>query len=216
MGKSLIRNSFSLIFIISISASSQNLSLGVTGGGVLSTFYDDVYASHDSYYQRTINPRGGFDAGISARLRLNKWFHLSSSLLFITKGGSATTPDNRNINDYAINSNYISIPILTVFKPIKWLNLEIGPQIGFLTNYSSEYLNSYRKQLAINSPLYNQMLLNSRIEFSAIAGISFDITKNLNIGLHYSYAFNCNIGVPLVDGGGTRFAFENVYNRYFH
>ena len=125
MKKAIICLSF---FIISLQTFGQETAFGIKGGLNLSTLnVDDPEASYDS--------RTGFHAGIFLRGKFDKVAIQPELLLFTQNGDIKSTVFGKAQESFT----YLSIPVMLKFYPIGGLNLQVGPQFGFLLDGERKY-----------------------------------------------------------------------------
>ena len=98
----------------------------------------------------------GFAGGAYAEYYLARQIGLTAELLYNEKGGRETTAGT----EFRTNLNYLSIPVLFYFEPIRNLKLGLGPEVAVLltakakgdsipTTDIKKYFSSFDKALAI-------------------------------------------------------------------
>src|SRR5687767_10389832 len=99
---------------------AQEFGFGLKGGLNLSSLQlDDPQASYDS--------RTGYHAGLFLRGKFSKVGIQPELLLYTQKGvGEFSTVK------FEENFTYLTIPVMIKFYPVLGLNLQVGPQFGFL------------------------------------------------------------------------------------
>lgn len=108
------------IALSAISASAQ-VGFGVKGGLNLTKLnVNDPEVSYDS--------RSGYHAGIFLRGKFNK-VAIQPELLFFTQRGEIKSTLLGTAQE---SFTYLSIPLIFKFYPVGNLNLQVGPQFGFL------------------------------------------------------------------------------------
>jgi len=116
--------------IISSTLFAQDVAFGLKGGLNLANL--DVKDPEGSYNSRT-----GYHAGIFLRSKFSK-IAIQPEVVLFTQGTDAT---NTALGDYKDSFTYLSVPLMLKYYPILGLNLQAGPQFGFLLdgerNYSS-------------------------------------------------------------------------------
>jgi hypothetical protein len=117
----------SLIIIFS-NAFSQETGFGIKGGVNLTSLnVEDPEASYDS--------RTGFHAGIFLRGKFDK-VGIQPEILFFTQNGDIRSSVFGTAQE---RFTYLSIPLMLKFYPIGGLNLQVGPQFGFLIDGERKY-----------------------------------------------------------------------------
>jgi hypothetical protein len=79
-------------------------------------------------------------------------------------------------NDVKVDFDYISIPLMLRYKPIRLLSLEVGPQFSFLKNAKKENENDFMDQLKNN-------------DFGLVVGVGIHLPLGLNAGARYVWGF---------------------------
>jgi hypothetical protein len=106
----------------------QDLGFGLKGGlNLASLKIDDPEASYKS--------KVGYHAGIFLRAKFSKIAVQPELLLFTQK----TNGEFAGLGDIEDNFTYVSIPVILKFYPIAGLNLQAGPQFGFLVDGERKY-----------------------------------------------------------------------------
>jgi len=161
----------------------------------------------------------GFHIGGFAEYSINDKFSLQPELLISTQGGSS-----ENIEYYGGGSyyesftqtpklTYLNLPLMLKYKVLEKLNVEFGPQIGYLISAKSkwEYVDS--TDPSENETLVVDMLNDgtyifggtifqykskvNRLDFGINLGASYDITKKLFVQARY------NLGLSVLDKNST-------------
>jgi len=173
-----------LITALSTSVKAQ-VAFGIKGGLNLSRLeLDDPELSYDS--------RTGYHAGIFLRSRFGNVGLQPELLLFTQKGEIESSLFGRAQESFT----YFSVPVMLKFYPIGGLNLQVGPQFGFLIDGERDY----DTVLGSGSEDITDHYKKSDISVSVGAGYDFDF----GLGLDVRY----NIGVKdindAVDGQEAR------------
>jgi hypothetical protein len=112
-------------------ASAQETAFGIKGGlNLTSLNVKDPQASYNS--------RTGFHAGIFLRGKFNK-VAIQPEVLLFTQNGDI---QNSVFGTAQESFTYLSVPVMLKFYPIGGLNLQLGPQFGFLIDGERKY-NSF-------------------------------------------------------------------------
>lgn len=156
---------------IGTSVMAQETAFGIKGGLNLSEIkIDDPEASYNS--------KTGYHAGIFLRGKFDK-VAIQPELLLYTQRGDFSGPGYSGSEDFT----YLTIPLMVKFYPVMGLNLQVGPQFGFLLDgeRSAETLFGPIKQ-----DIKDQYESN---DFSVSAGAGYDFPFGLSLDARY------NIGV---------------------
>lgn len=172
---------------MSVSAQEQQTStdaglktkLGIKGGFNLTTLYSsDVSTSH---------MKGGFNAGIFAKLPVARGFSIQPELLYSLKGAKSSY-DNfvQGSGEYRFNLGYIELPVLAVVNLGPNFNLQAGGYAAYLTNANVKNVNNngdVQGATDLNADNFN------RWDFGLAGGAAFDI-ENFTIGARYDYGLS--------------------------
>lgn len=124
-----IRVTLILSLITAASAQAQ-VAFGLKGGLNLTTL--DVKDAELSYESRT-----GYHAGIFLRSKMDK-IAIQPELLLFTQQGDLESSFFGSARE---SFTYLSVPVILKFYPVGGLNIQLGPQFGFLIDGEREYDN---------------------------------------------------------------------------
>jgi len=128
MKKSIILT-FALVTVIIMGSYAQGFHIGVKGGANI------VKLDGQSFDQQF---KFGYVLGGFAEINFTKKWGIQPELLFsqtnyrTADNASAVIPGG--INDVKGSLNYLSIPLLLNFRPVKLISLQAGPQFAILLN----------------------------------------------------------------------------------
>jgi hypothetical protein len=160
-----------LLTLSCVHATAQ-VGFGLKGGVNLTSLkLDEPEASYNS--------RTGFHAGIFLRAKFSKVALQPEVLLFTQKGET----DFGSLGKVEDSFTYLSIPVIFKFYPVGGLNLQVGPQFGFLLDGEQTYSST----VGSISRNIKEAYKNSDVAISAGAGYDF----GFGLGLDVRY----NIGV---------------------
>ncbi|MEO7991738.1 MAG: porin family protein [Chryseolinea sp.] len=173
MKKYFLQLSFiTLTIIASQNAWSQDVGFGIKGGLNLANLkVDDPEA--------TYNSRTGYHAGIFIRGKFNK-IAIQPEVLISTQ---RNLKDMGTLGTVENSFTYLSVPVMIKFYPISGLNLQVGPQFGFLLDGEQKYKTTLFTGTRDIKDSYD----NSDVSISL--GTGFDFPFGLGIDFRY------NIGV---------------------
>jgi hypothetical protein len=120
-----------LAFIAFTAFSQAEVAIGLKAGPNFAKINTD--ADVDANFKS----RTGFHAGAFALVKLTK-IGIQPELIF-SQQGSTIEIDNE---DYEANYSYMNIPVMLKLYLAAGLNLQLGPQFGFITKATQEYENA--------------------------------------------------------------------------
>jgi hypothetical protein len=121
---------FCLALLTSGLLNAQDVAFGLKGGLNLANL--DVKDPEGSYNSRT-----GYHAGVFLRGKFSK-VAIQPELLLFTQGTDAT---NTTFGEYKDSFTYLSVPLMLKYYPVLGLNIQVGPQFGFLLDGERKYDN---------------------------------------------------------------------------
>lgn len=169
-----------LVSITAVASYAQDAAFGVKGGVNLSTFnIDDAEATYDS--------RTGFHAGVFLRGKFNK-VAIQPELLLSTLNSDIRSSIFGTAQD---RFTYLTIPVMVKLYPVGGLNLQLGPQFGFLLDGERKYDTFFGAGSADIKDHYK----SSDISLAFGAGYDF----NFGLGLDFRY----NLGIKDINNAAN-------------
>ncbi len=153
--------------------SQAQFSVGIKGGLNLSRF--DI-----SQGVSNIDNRTGFHGGAFALVKLTK-IGIQPEVLFSKQGSSYRV----NTTDVEANFDYINVPIMLKFYLAAGLNLQAGPQFGFLT--TSELKETVGSIVTLQDA---RDRLGRRSDTSLALGAGWDLPFGLTIDARYVFGLS--------------------------
>jgi hypothetical protein len=157
------------------SAWAQEIAIGVKAG--LNFANVNTTSAAAAYNSRT-----GYHAGAYVMFKFSK-IALQPELIFSQQGSSVSF----NSQNFDSNFSYINIPIMLKLYLIGGLNLQAGPQFGFLTSAKSEVPDGLGGKITQDT---KDTLKGSDISIGMGAG--WDFPFGLNIGARYNLGVSDN------------------------
>jgi hypothetical protein len=163
---------FSLLLIFSASA-AQEFGFGLKGGLNLSTLdLEDPEASYDS--------RTGYHLGLFLRSKFDK-VGIQPEFLLYTQNGDI---ESSLFGTAQESFSYLTIPLIIKFYPVGGLNLQVGPQFGFLLDgerkYDTPFLGSGSQDITEHYDKSDiSLALGGGYDFGF--GLGIDVRYNLGI-----------------------------------
>ncbi len=147
-----------------------HFALGIKGGPNFAKV--DVNDPEASWKGRT-----GFHGGAFALIKLTK-IGIQPELLFSQQGSKIKF----NSQDYDANFSYVNIPVILKLYTVAGINLQAGPQFGFLTTAESDY------NPITHSPQNGTDLKNAykKSVLSLALGAGWDLPFGLTIDARYN------------------------------
>jgi hypothetical protein len=122
-----MKKSVILLFLFSVGISAAlaqaQLSIGLKGG--LNFANLDVSSAQNTYDNRT-----GYHLGAFTLIKAGN-IGIQPEIIFSQQGSSVKSPSGESFES---NFNYVNIPVMLKLYTVAGLNLQVGPQFGFLTN----------------------------------------------------------------------------------
>jgi hypothetical protein len=126
----------------------------------------------DNYKSRT-----GFHGGAFALLKFGK-IGVQPEILFSQQGSKVTI----NSQDLKSNFNYFNIPIIVKLYTVAGINLQLGPQFGFISSAESDYIDEFGN-VQTGQDIKNQLKSS---DISAALGVGWDLPFGLSIDGRYN------------------------------
>jgi hypothetical protein len=172
-----MRNTIRTFFIVSLFFTTQQgmaqVAFGLKGGlNLTSLKVDDPEASYNS--------RAGYHAGVFLRGRFDK-VAIQPEVLFFTASNEVDFAEG--FGSVKQSFTYVSIPVMLKFYPVWGLNLQAGPQFGFLVDGEQEYNTALFTGTRDIKDYYKKS------DVSVSVGGGWDFNFGLNLDFRY------NIGV---------------------
>jgi hypothetical protein len=161
-----------LFFLFIVRTGYSQLNYGVKGG------LNSNNIKSDSYFDYPHKSLPSFHLGVIFEKELSNKFIFLGEILYSKKGFTA----DFQTDSHDVYLNYINMPILFKFKPIKRIGLEVGPEIGYLLS---------SKFKSIGNPSQDAAgLYNYKLDFNLDLGISIDIISHIGLGIRYCYGLS--------------------------
>lgn len=146
---------FVVIFLVPLVMHAQGIGVGIKAGANF---------SNPSVSNIDINSATNYHFGAYVNVNFTGKWGISPEVLYSIYGSEW--------NNVKVDFNYLSIPVMLRYKPIKLLSLEAGPQFSFLTKAEA----SVKDQLKNN-------------DFGLALGAGLHLPLGLNAGARYVFGF---------------------------
>ena len=192
-----MRTLFLMILLsgVSFSTFAQELAAGIKGGlnfpGTTSIGFDPDAVSNSS--------SSGFHGGAFFRLRLAK-VAIQPEILFNRQKFDFTIEDPAipgNEIDIEQFTSYVTVPVQLKYYIVSGLNVQVGPQFGFLMN-AEQVDNS----LGADTSTSIESFLKG-VDLGVNGGIGVDLPLGLQISARYVLGITDILDVTLTDGSGN-------------
>jgi hypothetical protein len=178
----LLMKKIALIFCMSVFStmawSQVQFALGLKAGPNFASINPDKSAGLN-YKNRT-----GFHAGAFALFKFTK-IGIQPEVIFSQQGSTI----KYNSKDFDANYSYINIPVLLKLYTIAGLNIQAGPQFGFVASEKNELVDELKK----DDPNVKDPIKGSDI--SLALGIGWDLPFGLSVDGRYNLGLSDNSDV---------------------
>jgi len=195
--------------IVQFSFAQKLVEVGAKGG----LNYSNLNMSKDGRLYSTYYHAGvGYHIGGYATFKFKK-IAIQPELLYSNQNQYFTTPNYSNLKT---TLNYINIPVMFKYYPVGSLNVQVGPQFGFLASSKGD-LNQIQNGNFAGQPVLNQDLSSylRSTDFSIVFGAGINLPVNLNLSVRYTVGItdiNKNSGGANFSGG-LEPSFSTAYTR---
>lgn len=159
---------------------AQDVKFGLKGGLNLSNWTGDTEGVD-------LKARVGFSAGAFTLIKLSEKVSLQPEVVYSTQGSkidnfTANVGGTDYTGDINLNLSYINVPVMFKYYVAEKFNLEVGPQIGFLTSAKAvTKLNGY------NQTDTQDVKDNfETVDFGVNFGAGFDFDAHFSAGIRYN------------------------------
>lgn len=105
---------------------------------------------------------------------------------------------------YRFNLNYLELPMLFSYSPIKWLNIDIGPDFGYKISAVIKD-GSFRNKI--------DFMYNRNFDFGLNGGLRFNIAEKVSVLARYYYGLTFINDLQLRDENNNSNGEMLEYNR---
>jgi hypothetical protein len=165
------------VVLIGVSIFSfAQVSIGIKGGPNFANINTEASAG-ENYDNRT-----GWHLGAFVQFRGEK-IGFQPEILFSQQG---STFNYSGSPDLKANFSYVNIPLIVKLYTVAGINLQVGPQIGFLTSAESEDYNVTSGQITTND-IKDDL---KSTDFSLALGVGWDLPFGLTIDGRYNWGLS--------------------------
>lgn len=148
----------SFVLLFSLHSKAQEIDFGLKAGANFSTLTDASGLSNKT----------GFLAGAFLGVKFSDKFALQPELLYSQQGAEF------NLGDFDLN--YVNVPVVVKYYIVQGLNLQAGPQFGFLVDDNI-------------SDVSGNIRDSESFDLSGIIGAGYDLPLGLRIDARYHFGF---------------------------
>lgn len=150
---------FALVFVMT--GYSQGIDFGLKGGANFSNISD----------ASGLNNKTGFHAGVFLGLKFNDKIALQPELLYSQQGAE--------FDAGKFDMDYVNVPVIIKFYLVQGLNIQVGPQFGFVVNEDvHQSVAGIEQQWETND-----------FDMTAVLGAGYDLPMGLRIDARYNFGF---------------------------
>ncbi|HEY6900613.1 MAG TPA: porin family protein [Puia sp.] len=160
-----------LLVITALSTQAQGVHAGIKAGANLFKVDGQSFSNEFKF---------GYNAGAFAEIYFDKHWGIQPELMFnqtnYRTGTEFSSIYPHGVNDVKGKLNYLSMPLLLSYRPVKALSLLAGPQFGILINQDEHLIDNGKDAF-------------KKGEFSLVAGAQVNIV-NFMAGARYVIGLN--------------------------
>ena len=139
-----------------------------------------------------------YHVGLYVQFELNEKFSIKPEMQFTQRGYA--TEYNEKVRT---NINYLEVPVLVVYTPVKLVSVELGPNVGFKISSKTK-------------PDEFDGISFEAIDFGLSAGLKFNILDKVSLVGRYYHGFTSIAALYLSDTGNGSFDEKSkTFNRSF-
>ena len=186
------------VVITNFVANAQSFQLGGQIGLDIANTY---YVNRVEYMDKLYYPMISYNVNFVISYKISN-VGITCEPGLIQKGAIAKYDDERFRNQI----NYIQFPLLINYHVTENLYFSIGPELSYMisANIKDE-----------DGKFDNLEFYDTRLELSGIVDISYNIFKNLDIGVRYNHGITNIMKATFVDQYGNELDDSMIFNQYF-
>jgi hypothetical protein len=185
----------SLVLLTVVNSQAQiQFAVGLKAGPNFAKINTDASAS-ENYKSRT-----GFHGGAFVLIKATK-IGIQPEILFSQQGSKVTI----NNKDYESNFSYINVPIIIKLYTVAGINLQAGPQFGFVNSAKAPVISTVAGQQQVTATDVKDLAKKS--DFTLALGAGWDLPFGLTIDARY------NLGLSKIYDKAPTTQTENAKNQ---
>ena len=187
------------LFVITINiTNAQSFQFGGQIGFDIANSY---WANKVEYMEKVYYPMASYNINFIINYKISK-VGISIEPGVIQKGGVAKYMDEK----FRHQINYIQFPLLFNYYITDNLYFSIGPELSYMISANVKAKDSKNDNLEF---------FDKRMEVSGIVDITYNIIKNINIGVRYNHGITSIKKAIFVDQYGNELGESKIFNQYF-
>lgn len=147
-----------LVSFFGLSTYGQGIDLGVKLGANFSNISDA--------YELEFESKTGFVGGIFLGIKFNEKLAIQSELLYSQQGAKFDAGD--------IDFSYVSVPVLFKYYLIQGLNIQAGPQFGFVVDEDVP-------------DVIDNIIESNDFTTTGVVGLGYDLPMGLRVSARYNF-----------------------------
>src|SRR5690554_589867 len=151
--KKLILGVFAVFF--AITSYAQGIDFGIKAGANFSTLTDAT----------GLKNKTGFHGGVFLGLKFNDKIALQPELLYSQQGAE--------FDMGKVDLNYINVPVIVKYYLVQGLNIQLGPQFGFV----------------VDDNISNAIFEAEDFDVSGVIGAGYDFPFDIRLDARYNFGF---------------------------
>lgn len=182
--RSLLIVGCALMLMPKLSSAQVKIELGVKAG---LNFSGLALSSDGKLVGAKYNNLTGFHGGAYGLFKRGK-FAVQPEIVYSRQGQTYNTPNYSNLRT---DLNYINVPVMIKYYPFGGVNVQVGPQLGFLMSAKGDLVQ------VLSGGSLGQAVLNQDLksylngtDFSIAFGAGVDLPLGINISVRYNYGLN--------------------------
>lgn len=184
-----------------ISYLDRNVAFGARAGINLSTFNDDQALNADQML--------GLHLGVFGRYRFGE--HLAAKLELMYSMQGARADEFSVFKEYAVNLNYLKVPVLAEVIFNNKVFVEVGPYFGFLLDSSQSF-----EELEENQSSFNVSEDDTNpLDLGFAVGVNYYLSDIWGLGARYNQGFADALGDDFfqdASGANSVIQFSTIYH----
>ncbi|MFV0139887.1 PorT family protein [Empedobacter falsenii] len=187
-----------------LSAANAQIDLGVKGGLNFSTLSGDskhLFTNPESGNGQQSKLRTDFYVGGYANYKITDQISFQPEILYSKQGAGLKTNDNAKGK---IVTHNINIPLMGRYEIMDGLNVEFGPQLGFLVSAKEKY------ELGKEDRKFKATDSFKTFDFGLNFGAAYKVTDELEINARFTKGLS-NINNYFPEGMNDNYKITNTY-----